>query len=414
MVGGALWPARKGRRMSNCLILADDLSGAADSAVSALDAGLEAEVFLTPDGAPESRAGIVAIDLNTREAKPETARRATIKSLQELHPPAQLFLYRKVDSTLRGNVAVELAATLAGAGRQFVLFAPAFPANRRVTINGKILVEDQPLEQTQFSSATNAGPDLVMEMANVGLKMDFLPLETVRRGKQEIHRTVSDLVAEGSANILCDAESDEDLFQIAQAGFEFGPQCLFAGSGGLAKQLFRLFSAGDLIIPVPRRLSELVLIAVGSLAQNSQTQFAELSSLSNLDCVRVGPEEFRTRSALQTQFERAVLARHDLAVAIDGNAVFGDGSRPSYVLAGLLTPILNRIGALVATGGETCRALLELIGAQRLQLLHELEPGVALAFVSSPRPLLVVVKAGGFGEPGTLRNAYNYLKQLRA
>jgi len=400
--------------MSNCLILADDLSGAADSAVSALDAGLDAEVFLTPAGLPESRAGVVAIDLNTREAEPESARRKTIKSLQELGPPAQLFLYRKVDSTLRGNVAVELAATLAAAGRRFILFAPAFPANRRRTINGKILVEDQPLEQTQFASATSAVPDLVMKMANVGLKMDLLPLETVRRGKQEIHRTVSDLVAEGSANILCDAESDEDLFQIAQAGFEFGPQCLFAGSGGLAKQLFRLFAPGDLLIPVPGRLSDSVLIAVGSLAKNSQTQFAELRRLSNLDCVRVGPEEFRTQSALQAQFERVLSARQDLAVAIDADGVFGDDSRPSDLLADVLNPILSRIGALIATGGETCRVLLELIGAQRLQLLHELEPGVVLAFVSSPRPLLVVVKAGGFGGPATLANAYRYLKQLRA
>jgi uncharacterized protein YgbK (DUF1537 family) len=53
------------------------------------------------------------------------------------------------------------------------------------------------------------------------------------------------------------------------------------------------------------------------------------------------------------------------------------------------------------------------IGAQKLQLLDELEPGVSLAFVSAPSPLLVVVKAGGFGDPDTLQNAYRFLKKIR-
>jgi uncharacterized protein YgbK (DUF1537 family) len=56
-----------------------------------------------------------------------------------------------------------------------------------------------------------------------------------------------------------------------------------------------------------------------------------------------------------------------------------------------------------------CRELL----ARELQLLDELEPGVSLAFVSTPRPLLVVVKAGGFADPDTLQNAYRFLKKIR-
>jgi uncharacterized protein YgbK (DUF1537 family) len=63
--------------MTDCLILADDLSGAADSAVSALHAGLDAEVFLTAEGAGESHTIVVAIDLNIREVNAERARMPT-------------------------------------------------------------------------------------------------------------------------------------------------------------------------------------------------------------------------------------------------------------------------------------------------------------------------------------------------
>src|SRR6266404_1514026 len=191
--------------MTNCLILADDLSGAADSAVSALHAGLDAEVFLTANGAEQSRTTVAAIDLNTREIEVERARTLTFKSLERIHPRTDLFLYRKIDSTLRGHVAVELAATRAAAGKRFILFAPAFPANRRITVGGKILVDGEPLEQTQFWNAKAPRPGFVTQMADVGLTMESLPLETVRRGKQEIHRTISDLVGEGCTTILSDA-----------------------------------------------------------------------------------------------------------------------------------------------------------------------------------------------------------------
>src|SRR5690349_4703606 len=115
--------------MTNCLILADDLSGAADSAVAALQAGLDAEVLLTAEGAEQSRTAVVAIDLNTREIEEERARTVTLKALEKIQPRTDLFVYRKIDSTLRGHVAVELAATRTAASKRFILFAPAFPAN---------------------------------------------------------------------------------------------------------------------------------------------------------------------------------------------------------------------------------------------------------------------------------------------
>src|SRR5258708_27403357 len=290
--------------MTNCLILAEDLAGAADSAVSALHAGLDAEVFLTADGAEQSRTAVAAIDLNSREIEVERARTLTFKNLEKIHPRSGHFLYRKIESTLRGHVAVELAATRTAAGKRFILFAPAFPANRRITVGGKILVDGQPLEQTQFWNARVPRPDVAREVAGVCLTMESLRVETVRLGKQEIHRTISDLVGEGCTTILCDAEHDEDLFQIAQAGFELGPQCLFAGSGGLAKQLFKLFPASDLTIPVARRLRKRILIAVGSFAASSQTQFSKLRELAGLHWFSFCPAELATPPNLQPELVR--------------------------------------------------------------------------------------------------------------
>jgi D-threonate/D-erythronate kinase len=398
--------------MITCLILADDLSGAADSAVSALDAGLDAEVFLSPESLPQARTSVVALDLNTRQTTREQARIATLKGLSVARPGPSLFLYKKVDSTLRGNVAVELAATLTGAGKRFILFAPAFPTNGRITIGGRIFVDGELLELTEFWSARHGQEDFANQMTNAGLKFGLLPLETVRRGKQEIHRTVSDLVADGRVTILCDAERDADLFEIAKAGFEFGPQCLFAGSGGLARQLFKLFGPGDLTIPVPPKLRERTLVVVGTLAKNAQAQFAELRNIGTLSSFSVGSLELKTPTVLHNEFQRALDAGEDLAVGLNANALT-DHEQATELLAELVGPVLASVGALIVTGGETCRSLLDRLGASRLHLLQELTPGVALALVANPHPLLLVVKAGGFGGPHALRDAYDFLKKVR-
>jgi D-threonate/D-erythronate kinase len=398
--------------MIACLILADDLSGAADSAVSALDAGLDAEVLLGPQGLPAARTRIVALDLNTRQISKEQARIVTLKSLVAVRTRPDLFLYKKVDSTLRGHVAVELAAALLGAGKRFILFAPAFPANARITIGGKIFVDGELLELTEFWSVQNGQEDLATQMTNVGLKLGLLPLETVRRGKQEIHRTVSDLVADGCGTILCDAERDADLFEIAQAGFEFGPQCLFAGSGGLARQLFKLFVPGDLTIPVPPKLGERTLVVVGSLARNAQAQFAELRNIGTLFSFSVGSPELKMPAALQKEFYRELEAGKDLAVGLDADGL-ANNEQITQLLTDLVEPVLASVGALIITGGETCRSLLDRLGVSRLHLLLELVPGVALALVVNPRPFLLVVKAGGFGGPSALRDVYDFLKKLR-
>jgi uncharacterized protein YgbK (DUF1537 family) len=180
----------------------------------------------------------------------------------------------------------------------------------------------------------------------------------------------------------------------------------------LAKQLFKLFTPENMTIPVPPKLGERIIIVVGSLAKNSQTQFTELRNVGTLSVFSLGAPELRTPVIWQEQFQQTLDSRKDLAVGIDAGAV-ADPDRTSELMADLVAPILTSAGALVVTGGGTCRLLLERLGISKLQLLQELAPGIALAFVATPRPLLLIVKAGGFGGPGVLREAYDFLKKVR-
>jgi uncharacterized protein YgbK (DUF1537 family) len=56
------------------------------------------------------------------------------------------------------------------------------------------------------------------------------------------------------------------------------------------------------------------------------------------------------------------------------------------------------------TGGETALALLRALAADRIELLGPVAPGLALVQVAMPHRthLLVVTKAGAFGDPDIL------------
>ncbi|MCL9826320.1 four-carbon acid sugar kinase family protein [Ralstonia solanacearum] len=127
------------------LILADDLSGAADCAVAGVRAGLRSAVMLRADGAPPA-ADVLALDTDTRRAGAPDAAARQLAAWQALARPATR-LYKKIDSTLRGNVAAEVAALVPVAGLAVV--APAFPAAGRTTRNARQWLHGVAVEETE-------------------------------------------------------------------------------------------------------------------------------------------------------------------------------------------------------------------------------------------------------------------------
>jgi len=111
------------------LIIADDLTGACDAAGTMTRYG---RVEVSLNGRPPA-ARIAAVDLNTRGLTRSVARRRVAVVARAAAP--QVFLYKKVDSQLRGNVAAEVGA-VAAAGRAPLLLVPALPEEGRTTQGG--------------------------------------------------------------------------------------------------------------------------------------------------------------------------------------------------------------------------------------------------------------------------------------
>ncbi|MGF6656282.1 uncharacterized protein YgbK (DUF1537 family) [Paraburkholderia youngii] len=127
------------------LIIGDDLSGTADCAVTCTHHGLRSVVTL---GAERPNAGdvdVLAVDMDTRRYAPSEAARANTHAWNLFANGRRV--YKKIDSTLRGNVAAEVAALSALAGMAIV--APGFPQAGRTTRNGHQFVFGVPVEASE-------------------------------------------------------------------------------------------------------------------------------------------------------------------------------------------------------------------------------------------------------------------------
>lgn len=397
--------------MPRILVLADDLSGAADCGIAFTRSGLSAVVLLSDAGKAATRAAadVLVVDADSRRLPPSAAA-AVNERLVRRHMTEGLLLYKKIDSTLRGNIAAELAATTPLAGLAIV--APAFPATGRTTRGGRVYVNGVPLEATetwQREKLTGIA-DIAAMLARGGVRPARAGLDLVRGDPQALRDALVRMDEDGATAVVCDAETEADLAAIADASALLARRHFWVGSAGLAHHLARAAGIAAAAPPAPLRLRGPVLIAVGSLSGVSRAQAQNLAREPGVVTLTVAPEVLLQGDSspdwldAATRLDDALRRGSDVLLGIGsgGTIPLDEGWRLCEALGRLAAPVASRLGGLVATGGDTARGVLGALGAVGLRLAYEIEPGVALSVTEGGQPLPVVTKAGAFGSPDTL------------
>jgi uncharacterized protein YgbK (DUF1537 family) len=290
------------------LILADDLTGAADCAIAFGRRGQAAAVtWGEVSDASDHQLPVMAYDAASRGMSAADAAQRHADVLARLGEPGRT-LFKKIDSTLRGQPAAETKAALdylkTNIGAGFGVFAPAFPATGRTTIDGRILVKGSPLEEAEVWQRDHTYPnaDLVDVLATAGIRGEKVTLATIRGG--DLKSVFAKLAAEGDVVACCDAETDDDLHLIAESSLHASKATFFIGSAGLAHALAGLDddAAGETLkIPTSEQGT---LIVVGSLAGASRSAARKLEETGTVKHFPVMPETLLDANAP----ERAMLA----------------------------------------------------------------------------------------------------------
>ena len=253
-------------------IIADDLTGALDVAGPFAARGHTTFVVVKDDGcAPDQFAGAAVLSINSASRHLAAgAAAARVRSIGErLCAPAGEICIKKIDSTLRGNVAAETLAFMHALGRANAVVVPAFPAQGRTVAGGVVHVDGVPLPQTGFARDALSPPPLV-------------PLDQVFRTaapQAQVERVGTDgpfelmRSGEGMRVFVVDSASQEDLVRTIQALDGRLGQCVLVGSAGIAGAVATT-CLPQATAPERPRATGPILLAIGSRAEQSARQVA--------------------------------------------------------------------------------------------------------------------------------------------
>jgi len=407
------------------LILADDLTGAADCAIAFARRGVTAAVSWG-DGPVHAAAEstVFSYDADSRGMTSERAAARHADALVRLLGPDRI-LFKKIDSTLRGQPAAETAATVAHLkaqfGSAFGILAAAFPATGRTTVDGRVRVSGRPLEQSEVwrRDHTYANANLVEMLATVGVAAETVTLAVIRGAVGALRVALDAVAAKGGTVAVCDAETDDDLRRIAEASQPLSSGRFFIGSAGLAHALAARVPGGAVSAPAFAGSARGSLIVVGSLATASRAGARRLVVAGDVAHVPIEAGRLLARpeegAATGCRVVDLLDAGQDVLVEIQtGDAPdLSLGPRLVRSLAEALAPAAPRMGGFAATGGETAAALLSRFGVNGIQLIEEVEPGVALGMTLGNLTIPVVTKAGSFGDEESLRRIADRLRVVR-
>jgi uncharacterized protein YgbK (DUF1537 family) len=373
-------------------ILADDLTGACDT--GCLFAGAGPVAVTVPGVLGAHDRPVVAVDTETRmlpDAAAATVLREAARRLQPRLAAGPVF--KKIDSTMRGPVAAEVAALLEhGPPFAGALVCPAFPAEGRVVRHGRLLVDSVPVHASPIARDPGfRGPSSDLAALLAGrVPVVSLALDDVRAGHEKI---VHLLGQHRGAVVAADAETDADLASLAAAALAV-PGTLAAGSAGLGRALSHALGLIGPAVALPAGAARLVV--VGSLHPASRAQLDALA--------RTGAAVVTVDAGGEGDLDAAIVAlrRGGPAVVASGGAIAPREAMAARV-AQAAARILDRAPAdlLAVTGGETAHALIQALRPQHFELLGAPGPGLALGrlVLAGPRVLPVLTKAGGFGGP---------------
>lgn len=408
------------------VVVADDLTGTVDTVHGFAARGHEAAVIVHPTAADQgdlrdSACEILGVNTDTRYVDAGAAARGVAETIRRV--PADV-VYKKVDSTLRGNPGAETGAALAASGAAFALVAPAFPATGRTTIDGVHRVDGTPVAETEYAN-DEKGPtsSRVSELfAGVDRSVGSIPIGVVEAGTERVASEITDHLdrADRPPILVCDARTSADLATIAAAGSRF--DAVYAGSGGLAKHVDVPASADDGPPTLPEPEVGAPLGIVGSVNRTTLDQLArvpdehvvELDPVTLLTDPTDGAAATRASDRLRAGLPVALTAARDLG---DVDRTVAAGRDMDLERSEVVERVATGLGetaavaaaggpsGLLYTGGDVALAGLEALDVTTIELTGaSVSSGVPVGVIADGDAVgtPVVTKAGGFGTTDTI------------
>lgn len=402
--------------MIQLVIVADDFTGALDTGVQFAAAGAATYVITDTSmdiGEVDPEVQVLVVDAETRHLDQKQALQTVQDVLTKVHEAGIPYVYKKTDSALRGNIGAELEAAMLACGSRHIHLLPAFPAMKRTTENGILLIDGVPVSESVFGQDPFE-PVCASSVAEI----------VAAQSGGEIHSMGSSLpdgdIPDGI--LIYDCKTDADLIRIAGQLSARGELSLTAGCAGFAAVLPGLLnltgSAPDIDFPDQR-----LMVVCGSVNKITVEQLLAAEKAG------VGRYHLKAEQKLNWNWKNSREAdelvqiwkrrcEEEGAFILDSNDAEGINETAEYIrehdmdleqirvgIAGCMGAMAKKLldqgleATLLLTGGDTLMSFMKQIGVYALRPLGEAAPGAVVSgFVYKGKEYRVVSKSGGFGE----------------
>ncbi len=351
-------------------IVADDLTGAADSSAPFAQRGARCAIQII-DSYEDTvfsnieNVDVISISACCRDLPWQNAYSRFATALNALNERNTDLIFWKVDSTLRGHLIEQREMIHKQFPEKTLVICPAFPRRGRKVVGGELIAESirQNVAEAFGLSQNSSHPQIYHSGC-----AHQLP---VNPGKV----------------IILDAENDEDLDRIAECIVDHPGRYIPIGSAGLSASIARrMWNVTPLL---PSFQQEFTVVCIGSQHPVSRAQ---------ADALKAHPGTFNLPSFFTDD---------DLLKARKSNKRVVVWTSPEDMLAEMpqLPSIALLLGSkrvhIIATGGNTAETLCTQMKVNTLLVVSEIESGIAMT-TDVKSQFHLTMKSGAFGDTNLL------------
>jgi D-threonate/D-erythronate kinase len=386
------WPTHHSSLITHHMIavIADDFTGAAELAGISLRYGLTVELYTADVVTTNADVLIVSTDsrsLNKADALKRTE--AALKSVLQLKPS---FIYKKIDSVLRGYVLDELKLQMQLMQKSKAFILPANPSMGRTISKGNYYVQGKLISETGFAS----DPEFPISTSSVQAIIKDETVQVLKHTDALASNGIFVGEAENETDVRAWAEKLDEHFVLAGAGDFYtallNKQFKQTNQKQQELQLPFLYVCGtsyDQSVNYIKQVDEknkAVLYISNQMIENGANDEGWLQHCKNV---------------LQ-QKQKAIIAFNSEVIPADASAADLRSIMASAVKAVIEQ---NKIRELFIEGGSTATAILQELGINHLSPVNELARGVVRMKAND---LFITVKPGSYELSKEIKELFAY------
>jgi D-threonate/D-erythronate kinase len=428
--------------MAQCLIIADDLTGANATGVLLHKVGYSTYTVIDP--ADSDRTQVCSCDCllyptDSRSRSPRDAYKMVFDATTMLKRCDTKLFSKRIDSTLRGNLGQETDAMLDALGSGYIaLVAPCFPSSGRIVCGGYMLVNSVPLHKTAAAMdpknpvTTSRVEDIFRSQSKYSVAA--IDLESLHKGKEYVRKQIVSLAGQGIKTILFDCISDDDLELIADAGIASDVPFISVGPGPFTATVIK-----KTITPQTEKNNGAILLVIGSVNPVTKMQVDEILPSRDIFVSIVEPEKLvASVDSREKEITRVINATLSASGDFHIFAIIGAGIDPDKRInlsayeelrgcsdeelstsinesfAAMTAAILDKnpdIRALYTSGGDITVAVCKALDVSGIRLHSEVLPLAAYGDLCGGKynGLKIITKGGMAGDKYALKDCIAYL-----